>query len=439
MVAEQASRLWWRRYLRRNAIPSTELAEFPSLSPEEQRRELARRLHAQIQYFGRRDDALPEWREAARIQDPKEVWRIWPSLPVVTKETLRDRFHPREMQPRFGLEGRADSSGGSTGEPVHFLHDPRMLRAIQAAGIFARTQMGWRPGMATVVIWGSERDIGKGLPRKVHIQNRLLRQFLVDGYAPTVETVKRVLRLIERHRPAAVYGFTSLLEYVAREALKLPPVPPGSVHVAWNGGEMLFPEQSELFRKAFGVGILNLYGGRELGAMAFQKKEGGPIYALRPWLFVEIVDDRGRPVAPGESGRLLCTSTVCRGTPFLRYDSGDLGVAGATCQNEAGVVALNELLGRVASVLELPDGRRMNNIFWNHLFKEFPEVHQFQVRLKKDGKVQIQLVGDGFVPPRKEECLTILRNFLESVPVEVVWVSRIPLTAQGKHIQVVRE
>src|SRR5207248_7332353 len=136
-------------------------------------------------------------------------------------------------------------------------------------------------------------------------------------------------------------------------------LPPGKVATAWNGGEMLFPEQAELFRRAFDVPILNRYGGRELAIMACQFTDGGPLNVLRPWLYLEVVNDQGRAVAPGESGRLVWTSTICRGTPFLRYDVEDIGSFSAAQCDESGVFAIDQLQGRIAGLLELPDGRKI--------------------------------------------------------------------------------
>jgi len=439
MIESWASRIWWRRYLRRHAASWSELAEFPGKSPVEQRKVLVARLLEQVRYFGNREDALPEWREAARIREPDELWRAWPSLPIVTREMLRSRFDPREIQSRFQLRGDVDATGGSTGEPTRFFHDTEMSRRRTAARVYAQMCMGWRPGMATVIVWGSERDIMRSLHWKRRLGSRLLRQFLVGGYKLDRKTVETVVGLVLRHRPAAVYGFTSMLEFVAREVSQGPPLPKGCVHTAWCGGEMLFPEQSALFKRAFGVPILNHYGGRELSTMACQFEEGGPLHVFRPWLFCELVDDNGKRVGPGETGKLLWTSTVCRGTPFLRYEVGDLAVFDTSGENESGVFALHRLEGRVASVLELPNGKRMNNLFWNHLFKGFPEIHQFQVLVKCDGSLEIRLTGQGFAPSRQTECHTIVRNFLGGVPFEFRWVDRIPLTAQGKLLQVVRE
>ena len=397
MIPRAISSLWWRRYLRRNATSWADLDRFPQLRPDEQRKQLGERLLRQIRYFGARADALPEWREAARIDNPDDLLRIWPDLPVVTKNDLRTRFPAEEIGQRFKIPGQANCTGGSTGEPVHFFHDARMLRSIPAATTFSSIRMGWLPGMPTIIVWGSERDVKKVTTLRNRVQGRLRNQFLVDGYNLSDDTVSACVR-ISVADPVAIYGFTSMLEFVARRVLeKKRRIRPGVVRAAWNGGEMLFPEQSELFRQAFGVPLFNRYGGRELSVMACQFTESGPLNVMRPWLFLEvltIVADRPRP---GEIGRLVWTSTVCRGTPFLRYDVEDLGTFRACDSNESGVVAIDALHGRVGGLLELPGGRKISNLYWNHFFKEVKEVAQFQVILRKDGRLQILLRGTGFL------------------------------------------
>lgn len=410
------------------------------LSPEEQRQDLARRLLAQIRHFGARADALPEWREAARIQDPDELWRAWPDLPVMTKRMFEERFPAAEIQERFHLAGKISASGGSTGEPTRFFHDTGMLRASVAANVFTRVRMGWRPGMATVILWGSERDIGRQVGWRARANSALLRDYMVDGYHLNHATVERVLEIIRAQRPVAFYGFTSMLEFVARtvveEGMRLPG---GSVRVAWNGGEMLFPEQSRLFEQAFGVPILNRYGGRELSAMACQFQAGGPLQVLRPWLFCEVVREDGRPAAPGETGRLLWTSTICRGTPFLRYDVEDLGAFAPPHLTDAGITALSELRGRTAGLFRLPDGRTINNLYWNHLFKEFPEVRHFQVVYLRSGEIRISLVGTPFSENRESLFRSMAAHLLAGIPLKLLWVEQVPRTVQSKLIQVIRE
>lgn len=440
MIPAPVSTLWWARDMRRRGRACDELAEFPQLSPEAQRKELASRLLAQVQYFGKREDALPEWREATRITDPDELWKIWPTLPIMTKRDLQTRFVPKDIQSRFHIEGRIDATGGSTGEPTPFLHDPAMQRSTATTLYYTRMKMGWKPGMATIIIWGAERDIGKNTPWKVRLGYQLLRDFMVDGYRLTSETTDRVLEILRSEKRAVMYGFTSMLEFIAQDILDRGlNVPPGALVAAWNGGEALFDQQSDTFRRAFGIPIFNRYGGRELGVMACQFAAGAPISVLRPWLFVEAVDDQGKPVPPGEPGRLIWTSTINRGTPFLRYDVEDLGSFAPEHYKEAGLTAIDQLQGRVAGVWKLADGRTINNLYWNHLMKEFTEVKQFQVVIKKDNSLQILLKGSQFGPEREAHLRRVLEGFLGPVPVTVSCVDKIPLTRLGKLIQVVKE
>lgn len=439
MVPQAISSLWWKRYLRRNATSWDDLDRFPQLRPDEQRKQLGERLLRQIRYFGARADALPEWREAARIDNPEDLWRIWPDLPVVAKDDLRNRFPAAEMGRRFGVPGRANCTGGSTGEPVHFFHDAEMIRRILAAVTFSAIRMGWVPGMPTIIVWGSERDVKKQTTFRNRVHGRLRNQFLVDGYNLSDLTVERVFSHIG-NGPVAMFGFTSMLEFVARRALEtMREIQPGAVRTAWNGGETLFSQQSELFRQAFKVPLFNRYGGRELSVMACQFQEGHPLQVLRPWLFLEILDSRGRPAAPGEIGRLVWTSTICRGTPFLRYDVEDLGTFRAADSNESGISAIDELHGRVGGMLELPGGKKISNLYWNHFFKEIKEVAQFQVILRKDGSLQILLRGDGFSQERDTAVRGLLAHFLGNTQFDLKWVESIPRTKEGKLVQVYRE
>ena len=256
-----------------------------------------------------------------------------------------------------------------------------MIRAGTAARYYTRLQMGWRPGMPTVIVWGSERDIGKTIGWRTRLYLDLRRDYLVAGYQLTPLTVERVLALVRRERAIAVYGFSS-------NARVCSPTNRGDEGFYTHGNSenglerwrnAIPGEQSAVFHSAFGVPILNCYGGRELSVMACQFQPDRPLCVLRPWLFVEIVDHNGKPAKPGESGRTLWTSTICRGTPFLRYDVGDLATYEPDGYDESGIHKICELQGRTASLLELPNGRVINNLFWNHLFKEFSEVEQFQV------------------------------------------------------------
>jgi phenylacetate-CoA ligase len=439
-------RLYWRRHERQYDVATVAetLAAFRAATPDTRRRLLAERLRDTLRHFAARPDALPEWREAARLDDPDALWEAWPSLPIVTKADLRHRFTPQALRAQ-GIAGQLSATGGSTGEPTTFIHDDASVRTMGALTHLTRQAVGWRPGMPTICVWGAQRDIGQGLTgyrRLRHdLTNRLSRLSEVDGFALTDETAVRVVaRLRACGGGAALYGFSSMLDHVARVAQRLGwIVEPGLVRVAWNGGEMLHDDQVARFREVFGVPILNYYGGRELGTIAAQHDDGGPLQIVRPYVFVELVGDDGRPVEPGRPGRLIVTSTHGRGTPFLRYDIGDVASCRADGLDASGVTRLDALLGRAGSVLELPSGATVSNNYWNHLLKELTEVEQFQVRLRADGRLCLSFVGRPFGEAREAWLRRVLREFLGPITVEIAWVDEIPPTRLGKRLQVVAD
>lgn len=435
------SKLLWQKYLGRPHFERTfgQIRHHQLAIPSEARSIMARLLHNQIRYFGNRPDALPEWKEAARIAKPEDLYRVWPNLPVVTREHLRTRFPAAEIGQRFALDGAVSRTGGSTGEPTSFFHDSAMLDATTATRNFCRLAAGWRPGMQTLAIWGSERDVGKSRSMRNRVSSWLRNEELVGGYALSQATIDPILSSLRRHKQVAIYGFTSMLDFVCRHLEQSGiAIPAGKVAAAWNGGEMLFPEQAERFERVFHAPLLNLYGSRELSAMAYQPSKAAALLPLRPLLYLEIVNAQGNPASPGETGRLLWTSTVCRGTPFLRYECGDVGTFLAGDEDESGIRAIHRLEGRSAGLIEV-NGRTLNGLFWNHLFKDYPEVQQFQVVIRGTDQLTLRLKGEPLPEGRQEHLDRVLSDILGPVRVEKAWVDQIPLTRQGKLEQVVRE
>lgn len=431
----------WKTFIQVRGLTSylAQLEQHRHLSPEMARQDLGSRLLEQIRYFAARDDSLPEWRDAARVDTIDRFWEIWPTLPCVTKQDLQTRFRAGALKQRLGIDGAISSTSGSTGEPTSYLHDRAMLTAATAGRYYVRRQFGWRPGMPTIIVWGAERDIGKQRSLRNRVTAWLRNDWLVDGYHLSERTVDDVLHHLSRHRGVAIWGFTSMLEYVSRHLLERGREFPGVVRAAWNGGESLQQSQVELFRQAFGIPLKNFYGGREFGPIAYQEDETCSLRIMRPFIFAEIVDEHNRPVPPGTTGRLLLTSTICRGTPFVRYEIGDLACSHSSDYDSAGVRSLTELRGRTAELLTLPSGKTINNIFWNHLFKELPEIHQFQVVLRKDHSLCIRLRGIPWQANRERMVRSLVHELVGEVPLQFCWVESIPRTSQGKLRQVIRE
>ena len=75
-------------------------------------------------------------------------------------------------------------------------------------------------------------------------------------------------------------------------------------------------------------------------------------------LLVEIVDKNGVPVRAGELGRVIVTPFGSTALPLIRYDQGDIAVAGGECTCGRCLPTIASVSGRERSAFYHPDGRR---------------------------------------------------------------------------------
>ncbi|MCY0959248.1 acyl-CoA reductase [Streptomyces sp. H27-H5] len=139
----------------------------------------------------------------------------------------------------------------------------------------------------------------------------------------------------------------------------------GGLRKIYYGGEHFTDEQRRVLTDTFGIEVVHsiTYGSTDLGPLGYQcTRSTGGVHHLHADLHtLEIVEvDTDRPVAPGETGRLVFTTRARRGQHLDRYVIGDLGRAlpgRCPCGSHA---PRFELLGRLGEVM------RVATYFLNH-------------------------------------------------------------------------
>jgi phenylacetate-coenzyme A ligase PaaK-like adenylate-forming protein len=116
-------------------------------------------------------------------------------------------------------------------------------------------------------------------------------------------------------------------------------------------------EIRERVEAAWGIAPANLYASTEAPIIAASSPAHPDALELgEDTLIAEVVDERNRPVAPGEVGsKLLITSLLSRTLPLIRYELSDR-VTLATGPNPAGrpYRTIASIDGRAADTLRLP-------------------------------------------------------------------------------------
>ncbi|MET9887457.1 aldehyde dehydrogenase family protein [Streptomyces sp. NPDC006430] len=132
----------------------------------------------------------------------------------------------------------------------------------------------------------------------------------------------------------------------------------GGIRKIYYGGEHFTKEQRRTLTESFGIEVIRslTYGSTDLGPLGYQcTQSSGSIHHLHADLHtMEVVDvEADRPVAPGETGRLVFTTRARRGQHLDRYVIGDLGRAlpgRCPCGSHA---PRFELLGRLGEVMRV--------------------------------------------------------------------------------------
>ena len=122
----------------------------------------------------------------------------------------------------------------------------------------------------------------------------------------------------------------------------------------------LHANQRRLLEETFGAEVFERYGSEETSIIASECSEHRGMHVADEHLIVEVLDERGLPVGPGEEGEIVVTDSFNRVLPLIRYRLGDVGVRGEACPCGRGLSVLARVHGRVADNVVTPEGRTVS-------------------------------------------------------------------------------
>jgi phenylacetate-CoA ligase len=240
---------------------------------------------------------------------------------------------------------------------------------------------------------------------------------------------------LERKRPDYLTSFPSnfraLIEHARRTGRSLPPV-----RELRTVGETLAPEDRALLAEAWCTRITDMYTCEEAGYLALQCPDQPGYHVQAEHVILEVLDDAGRPCAPGEIGRVVLTDLHNFATPFIRYAIGDLAEVGAPCPCGRGLPTLRRIAGRVRNLLRLPDGTRIYPRLGELRLASMPGlgVTHYRVIQRSLGLLELELVAGR--KPTEAEAADIAKGIRESIghpfEVRVSPVDALPAAPNGK-------
>ena len=202
-------------------------------------------------------------------------------------------------------------------------------------------------------------------------------------------------------------------------------------------GESLHPEQRALFNRAFGARTYDTYGCIEVGHVAAECPVCGCYHVNAESVLLEVVDDRGRPVAPGETGRAVLTSLHNFAMPLIRYDIGDRIVTmarGNRCKR--GLPSIAEIVGRENELFVTRTGERFFPSIQARWVADYLDLIEVQFVQTDYEVVEIRYVpGNRGVPDRIDELRALVEGRLgHGIKMKLVPLTELPRPRGAKQI-----
>lgn len=335
--------------------------------------------------------SVPHYADALRELDLERLdWDGFRALPTLDRKALQAGFDALRSTalPRGHGTAVPGQSSGSTGMPVRFLKT-------------AVTQLFWNALTLREHLWQGRDFAGKLAAIRIKVEEGRHPDWGLPaaalfrtgpGATLNVRTdVEKQLDWLAREDPDYLITHASTLHALAqlapRRNIRLP-----RLRQARTYSEALRPDLRELVRAAWGVGIADGYSCEEAGYIALQCPRHEHYHVQAECLLVEVLDEDGRPCAPGGTGRVVLTTLHNFAMPLIRYELGDYAEVGAPCDCGRGLPVLARIHGRRRNMLVLPDGRRHWPSFPAEIWRSVAPVEQFRVVQRTPEDIEVQYV-----------------------------------------------
>lgn len=268
------------------------------------------------------------------------------------------------------------------------------------------------------------------------IKDILLRTDYVVAFGISEAEILNRLRQIQKKPRKHMGGYASSLYLFAKVAREnnIRNIRFDSV-ISW--GDKLFPHYRALIESQFGTRIFDTYGCTE-GIMIGAQKDRTDYYVMSPHVHVELLDDEGREVRPGQLGKVVVTRLDAFAMPLIRYYLGDLAekpALEATAEpGELHFPRISRIIGRDTDIVKTASGKFMVVHSFTGIFEHIPEIKQFRVIQRDLSGIEIEYIPDsGFAAPVLDQVQAKINGYLhEDFPVSFREVEHIPATPSGK-------
>lgn len=354
-------------------------------------------------------------------------------FPFLTKQLIKHNTDALKADTDPSLQ--RFNTGGSTGEPLIFYIGKERVSHDVAAKWRATRWWGVDIGDPEIVVWGSPVELG-AQDRVRALRDKLLRTELLPAFEMSDSNLDSFVDKIRGAKPRMLFGYPSSLSLIARHAHKQGiAMDDLGIQVAFVTSERLYDDQKRDIESVFGCPTANGYGGRDAGFIAHQCPSGS-MHITAEDVIVEIIDNDGNVLPPGEAGEVVVTHLATGEFPFIRYRTGDVGMLDSlTCECGRGLPLIKEIQGRTTDFIIAQDGTVMHGLALIYILRDIPSLKEFQIIQQSLDSILVKLVVlEGFDDDVRSLITNGFKRRLGSgVDVRLEQVENIPAEKSGKY------
>ncbi|MFP8953862.1 phenylacetate--CoA ligase family protein [Natrialbaceae archaeon A-arb3/5] len=329
----------------------------------------------------------------------------------------------------------ANTSGGTTGEPVEFLQDDQYLYWNNANEMYYHQLAGRELGEPWIKLWGDESDLlDERQSLKDQLSDFVLNRHVLNSYRMGESEMREHIASINEIQPASIEAYVEsiyeLSKFILNNDLEVHS-PNGILSTA---GTLTEPMR-EVIEDAFDTTVLDKYGSREVGTVACECPEQEGLHVFSHTHYMEIVDEDGQPVEPGEEGKLVITALTNYTMPLIRYEIGDMAVKSETeCSCGLPFSTIESVTGRVTDHFVTTDGELVYPGYLRKQLYHEPWVKKYQIRQTETDRVVYRVVLDGKPPQEAIDNVTAETQSLlgNETTVDFEYMDQIDPSGSGK-------
>lgn len=356
-------------------------------------------------------------------------------LPIVNKQIIKDNFS-EFVNPLLTDKKLVTNTGGSSGSPFMFYLEKNVSRPKEKAHFdWYWGKFGYKPSDKVLMV--------RGMPLR---KNQLFEYRALDNrlniscYLLNKDNIEEVLKEINNFKPNIIHAYPSSLKILTSLLRPLCGKLDFKVTNVFLGSEYLPEGDREYFKKFYQANVVNWYGHTERLLHGGNCKYTDSYHFYPFYGYLELLDKHNNVITqPGKEGMIVATGFDNKVMPFIRYNTGDIGVLSDEIECKCGFKGptLKSITGRGQDVILLSDNTEVSLtafIFGQHL-KEFEKIRALQIYQEKKGIIELRIVKNEDFSKNDERSIskTLLKSVDNKIEVKIKYFDELDKTVTGKH------